>query len=180
MEEIEGYLRAILDDTSLLDKSKEILLEEAIDIYEDIRPFRYSGETKANVALYLACDEYPCAIPKKIPKPKLPLLHKARKETGIKKVDVIERIDSMCKLADIKGGCIPERTKYILKKYREKDIIEYGVGAPVGTAVSAIYIASKLCDEPITQRELQEYFGVNDVTIRKRYKEIANKLDIYF
>ncbi len=180
MVEIESYLKAILKDTSLSDKSKEVLLEGATELYEELKPFRYSGKIKANVALYLACDEHSCAIPKKIPNPKLPLLHKARKKTGIEKVDIIDRIDSMCKLANFEGDCIPERAKYILKEYQEKDPIEYGKGAPVGTAVSAIYIASKLCEEPLTQRELQEYFGVNDVTIRKRYKEMKNTLGLCF
>ncbi len=180
MEEIEEYFRVILDDTSLSDKSKTKLLKEATEIYEEINPIRYSGENKANVALYLACDECSCAIPKKIPKPKLPLLHKARKKTGIERVDILERIDPMCKLANFEGDCIPERAKYILKEYKEKNAIGYGAGAPVGTAVTAIYRASKICDEPITQRELRGYFGVNEVTIRKRYKEMKNTLGICF
>ena len=177
---MEDYLRVILDDTSLLDKSKDVLLKGAIDIYRELKHFRYSGETKANVALYLACDEYSCAIPKKIPKPKLPLLHKARKRTGIKRVDILERIDPMCKLADKERACVSETAKHILKEYQKKDIIKYGAGVPVGTAVTAIYIASKICEEPITQRELQKYFGVNEVTIRKRYKEMKNTLGICF
>ena len=41
-----------------------------------------------------------------------------------------------------------------------------------------ISIASVLCGERITQREVSEISGVTEVTIRNRYKELACKLDI--
>jgi transcription initiation factor TFIIB len=45
-------------------------------------------------------------------------------------------------------------------------------------AAAAIYIASVLCGERRTQRDVAEIAGVTEVTIRNRYKELANKLDI--
>ncbi|MCK5031262.1 MAG: transcription initiation factor IIB, partial [Thermoplasmatales archaeon] len=39
-------------------------------------------------------------------------------------------------------------------------------------------IASVLCGEQRTQREVAETAGVTEVTIRNRYKELAEKLDI--
>ena len=43
-----------------------------------------------------------------------------------------------------------------------------------------ISIASVLCGERITQREVSEISGVIEVTMRNRYKELAHKLDIGF
>lgn len=49
---------------------------------------------------------------------------------------------------------------------------------PTGVAAAAIYIASVLLGERQTQREVAEVAGVTEVTIRNRYKELAEKLDI--
>lgn len=64
----------------------------------------------------------------------------------------------------------------ILKKALKEELTN-GRG-PTGMAAAAIYIASVLCGERITQREVAEVAGVTEVTIRNRYKELANKLDI--
>jgi transcription initiation factor TFIIB len=45
-------------------------------------------------------------------------------------------------------------------------------------AAAALYIASVLCGERRTQREVADVAGVTEVTIRNRYKELAEKLDI--
>ncbi len=45
-------------------------------------------------------------------------------------------------------------------------------------AAAAIYISSILGGERRTQREVAEVAGVTEVTIRDRYKELAEKLDI--
>jgi transcription initiation factor TFIIB len=49
---------------------------------------------------------------------------------------------------------------------------------PTGIAPASLYIASVLCGERRTQREIADIAGVTEVTIRNRYKEIAKKLDI--
>jgi len=49
---------------------------------------------------------------------------------------------------------------------------------PTGIAAASLYIASVLCGERRTQREVAEVAGVTEVTIRNRYKELAEKLDI--
>lgn len=49
---------------------------------------------------------------------------------------------------------------------------------PTGMAAASLYIASVICGERITQREVADIAGVTEVTIRNRYKEIAKKLDI--
>lgn len=71
---------------------------------------------------------------------------------------------------------VKERATEILKESIEKELIS-GRG-PVGIAAAAIYIATVLCDEKRTQRQIAEIAGVTEVTIRNRYKEIAKILDI--
>ena len=43
---------------------------------------------------------------------------------------------------------------------------------------AAPYISPLLCGERRTQREVAGVAGVTEVTIRNRYKELAEKLDI--
>ncbi|MFQ5887555.1 MAG: transcription initiation factor IIB [Candidatus Hydrothermarchaeales archaeon] len=50
--------------------------------------------------------------------------------------------------------------------------------APTGMAASAIYIASILLGVDVTQKGVSDVAGVTEVTIRNRYKELAEKLDI--
>jgi transcription initiation factor TFIIB len=50
--------------------------------------------------------------------------------------------------------------------------------SPIGIAAASLYIASILCGERRTQREVAETAGVTEVTIRNRYKELSEKLDI--
>jgi len=64
----------------------------------------------------------------------------------------------------------------ILKKALNEELTS-GRG-PTGMAAAAIYIASVICGERRTQREVADVAGVTEVTIRNRYKELAYKLDI--
>ncbi len=68
------------------------------------------------------------------------------------------------------------KTMEILKKAANNELTS-GRG-PTGMAAAALYIASVLCGERRTQREISETAGVTEVTIRNRYKELAEKLDI--
>ena len=49
---------------------------------------------------------------------------------------------------------------------------------PIGIAAASLYIATILCGERRTQKEVAEVASVTEVTIRNRYKELAEKLDI--
>jgi len=49
---------------------------------------------------------------------------------------------------------------------------------PTGIAAAATYIASVLANERRTQREIAEVANVTEVTIRNRYKELIDKLEI--
>ena len=64
----------------------------------------------------------------------------------------------------------------IITQAEEKELTS-GRG-PTGVAAASIYIASILCGERRTQREVADVAGVTEVTIRNRYKELAERLDI--
>jgi transcription initiation factor TFIIB len=68
------------------------------------------------------------------------------------------------------------KTLEILKEAANRELTS-GRG-PTGLAAASIYIASVLCGERRTQRDVADVAGVMEVTIRNRYKEIAEKLDI--
>ena len=64
----------------------------------------------------------------------------------------------------------------LIKAAQEKELTsERG---PTGIAASIIYIASVLCGKRRTQREVAEVAGVTEVTIRNRYKELIQNLNI--
>ena len=86
--------------------------------------------------------------------------------------DYISRFCSMLKLSND----VQTKTIEILKQASNKELTS-GRG-PTGLASAALYIASVLCGERRTQREVAEVAGVTEVTIRNRYKELAKKLDI--
>jgi transcription initiation factor TFIIB len=69
-----------------------------------------------------------------------------------------------------------QRTMEILKQAADRELTS-GRG-PTGIAAAAIYIAGILSGERRTQREVAEVAGVTEVTIRNRYKELAERLDI--
>jgi len=49
---------------------------------------------------------------------------------------------------------------------------------PTGMAAASLYIACVLCGERRTQREVADIAGVTEVTIRNRYKELTQKLNM--
>jgi transcription initiation factor TFIIB len=68
------------------------------------------------------------------------------------------------------------KTIQILKRATSQELTSGR--CPTSMAAAALYIASVLCRERITQREVAEIACVTEVTIRNRYKEIIEKLDI--
>ncbi len=86
--------------------------------------------------------------------------------------DYISRFSSKLGLS----GDVQAKTNEILKKAASEELTS-GRG-PTGLAAAALYIATVLCGERRTQREVAEIAGVTEVTIRNRYKELTKKLDI--
>ncbi|MEM0214737.1 MAG: transcription initiation factor IIB [Archaeoglobaceae archaeon] len=74
------------------------------------------------------------------------------------------------------SGEVQRKAIEVIKKAEERELTS-GRG-PTGVAAAAIYVASILLGERRTQREVAEVAGVTEVTIRNRYKELAEKLGI--
>jgi transcription initiation factor TFIIB len=49
---------------------------------------------------------------------------------------------------------------------------------PTGIAAAALYVAALMHGEKRTQREVADVAGVTEVTIRNRYKELLDKLEL--
>jgi len=86
--------------------------------------------------------------------------------------DYISRFSSQLGLS----GDVQTKAGEILKKASSEELTS-GRG-PTGLAAASLYIASVICGERRTQREVADVAGVTEVTIRNRYKELAKKLDI--
>ena len=86
--------------------------------------------------------------------------------------DYISRFCSELKLS----SDVQAKTLDIIREAANKELTS-GRG-PTGIAAASIYIASVLCGERRTQREVADVAGVTEVTIRNRYKELSDKLDI--
>ncbi len=86
--------------------------------------------------------------------------------------DYIPRFCSELKLS----GDVKTKTIEILKEAADKELTS-GRG-PTGVAAASLYIATVLCGERRTQRDIADEAGVTEVTIRNRYKELTKKLDI--
>ncbi|MBW2980097.1 transcription initiation factor IIB [Candidatus Woesearchaeota archaeon] len=86
--------------------------------------------------------------------------------------DYIARFSSSLKLS-------PEtqsRSVEILEKAQRAELTS-GRG-PTGIAAAALYVAALIHGEKRTQREVADVAGVTEVTIRNRYKELLEKLDL--
>jgi len=135
--------------------------------------------------IYLACKE--AGIPRKLSE----LAEAAnvnRKEVGrnyrnlvrslaikvlpTRPIDFIPRFSAALKLP----GIVSSYAIKIALRAREKGLSS-GRGAP-GLAAAAIYIAATLFGERRTQKEVAQISGVTEVTVRNRYKEMFNKLNI--
>ncbi len=144
-----------------------------------------SIEGVTSASLYAACRQ--CHVPRTLDEISN-VAHLSRKEIGrtyryvareleLKLLpttprDYISRFCSELKLsADVQA-----KTLDILREVADKELTS-GRG-PTGIAAASLYIASVLCGERRTQREVADVAGVTEVTIRNRYKELAKKLDI--
>jgi transcription initiation factor TFIIB len=144
-----------------------------------------SIEGVVTAAMYAACRQ--CHVPRTLDEISN-IAHISRKEIGrtyryvslelglkllpTSPEDYISRFCSELKLS----GDVRAKTVEILRDAADRELTS-GRGPP-GIAAASLYIASVLCGERRTQREIAEVAGVTEVTIRNRYKEIAEKLDI--
>jgi len=144
-----------------------------------------SIEGVATAALYAACRQ--CHVPRTLDEISN-IAHISRKEIGrnyryvsrelrlkllpTSPEDYISRFCSELKLS----GDVRAKTVEILREAAHRELTS-GRG-PTGMAAASLYIASVLCGERRTQREVADVAGVTEVTIRNRYKELTKKLDM--
>lgn len=144
-----------------------------------------SIEGVAAASLYAGCRQ--CHVPRTLDEISS-IAHMSRKEIGrnyryiareleLKLLptsprDYISRFCSELKL----GADCQAKTLDIIRDATKKELTS-GRG-PTSMAAASLYIASVLCGERRTQREIADAAGVTEVTIRNRYKELAQKLDI--
>ncbi len=86
--------------------------------------------------------------------------------------DYISRFASILHLS-------PKAQNEALKILKRADISELTSGrGPAGIAAAALYVAALINDEKKTQREVADVAGITEVTIRNRYKELIDRLQL--
>lgn len=86
--------------------------------------------------------------------------------------DYISRFSSILHLS-------PKTQNEALKILKKADISELTSGrGPAGIAAAALYVAALMNDEKKTQREVADVAGITEVTIRNRYKELIDRLQL--
>lgn len=144
-----------------------------------------SIEAVAAAALYAACRE--CKIPRTLDEI-TEASRATKKEIGrsyrfiarellihlrpTSPVDYIPRFASDLNLS----GEVQAKAVELLKEAMKNGLTS-GRG-PTGVAAAAIYIASVLCGERRTQRDVADVARVTEVTVRNRYKELCEKLGL--
>ena len=144
-----------------------------------------SAEGITAASLYAACRQ--CNVPRTLDEISK-AAHMSKKEIGrsyrfisrelklkllpTSPQDYISRFCSELKFS----SDVQAKTLEILKEAAKRELTS-GRG-PTGIAAASLYIASVLCGERRTQSEISTVAGVTEVTIRNRYKELAEKLDI--
>ena len=144
-----------------------------------------SIEGVAAAALYAACRQ--CHVPRTLDEISN-IANMSRREIGrnyryisrelglkLMPTSPQDYISRFCGMLSLSGD-VQAKTLEILKEAADKELTS-GRG-PTGIAAASLYIASILCGERRTQRNIAEVACVTEVTIRNRYKELAEKLDI--
>ena len=86
--------------------------------------------------------------------------------------DYISRFSSTLHLS-------PGTQNEALKILKRAEISELTSGrGPAGISAAALYVAALINDEKKTQREVADVAGITEVTIRNRYKELLERLDL--
>ena len=86
--------------------------------------------------------------------------------------DYISRFGSILHLS-------PKTQNNALKILKKAEISELTSGrGPAGIAAAALYVAALLNNERKTQREVADVAGITEVTIRNRYKELLERLNL--
>jgi transcription initiation factor TFIIB len=99
-------------------------------------------------------------------------------ETLKMRMPIDDPIDYVTKIAE-KAGVSSDAEGLSVKIIRDAKNKHVTMGKdPSGLAAAALYIASKLRKEKITQKHLAEAAGLTEVTVRNRAKDLMIRLDI--
>lgn len=74
------------------------------------------------------------------------------------------------------SGEVQSKAIELIEEAQEEKIT--GGKSPKGTAAAALYIASVVEGEKKSQREISDATGITEVTLRNRYKEMVEELDL--
>ena len=145
-----------------------------------------SIESVTTALLYIACKQY--GVPRTLKEVKEISRVRQQKEITrayfhlLRNLDLkvspaspVDLVPRFCSLLNLDGE-IQSKAKEIIQKAKEANLTN-GPG-PTGTAAAAIYIAAISSGEHRTQKEVSDATGTTEVTIRNRYKEIAELLEI--
>jgi transcription initiation factor TFIIB len=137
-----------------------------------------SIEAVATATLYAACRQE--NIPRSLSEV-TPVSRVDRKEIGRTYRYISKELDLEIEPADPKQYVPRFASKLEVGtevKQQAKEIIEVGTEegllsgkSPTGFAAAAIYAASLLCDERVTQKQVADAANVTEVTVRNRYQE---------
>jgi len=165
------------------------LRETAAKVYRDaadknlIRGRSIEGVVAA--ALYAACRQ--CSVPRtlneiaevsRVSRKEIGRTYRfLSRELGLRLLPTTpsDYVPRFCSALTLKSE-VQNRAVEILRKAAERELTN-GKG-PTGVAAAAIYLSSVMSGERRTQHDVAEVAGVTEVTIRNRYKELAEKLDI--
>lgn len=74
------------------------------------------------------------------------------------------------------GTEVRERALSLIRKASENDLLS-GLG-PAGVTAAAVYISAIICGEHRSQKQVAEAADISEVTLRSRYRELADGLGI--
>lgn len=181
-------LSALNRFSSLMSLPRNVRETSAVIYRKAVRRKLIRGRSIEGVAasvLYAACRQ--CNVPRTLEEIST-LTEMKKKEIGRNYRNISRKLElkllptvpqdyipRFCNQLDLSND-VQIKTMEILKNASQKELTS-GRG-PTGLAAASLYVASVLCGERRTQREVALVAGVTEVTIRNRYKELINRLDI--
>ncbi len=179
-----GEINRMASSLDIPESTKEVatmIYRKALD--KELLPGR-SIEGVASSALYAACkqDKIPIsqdeiADASRVDKRELARTYRyIERELGLKiaPVDPSEYIPKYASKLGLSEE-VQQKATEIIQKTAEKGLLSGK--SPKGYAAAAIYLASILCGEKKTQREIAKVSNISKVTIRNRYQEQAEAVD---
>ena len=167
----------------------DAIIEKTAYIYRKAQQRRLAqGRSVAVIltaAVYIACRE--AGIPKTLKEiavannTKRKLVAKAYRvlisELGVK-LPTCDPIKCVVKVAN--KATIDEKTKRQAIKIMD-DVTKREISAgkdPMGLAATVLYMSCIRTGENVTQRDIAQAAGITDVTLRNRFKDLMNKLEL--